>query len=395
MTLSSARRSSSHSTCSRHWSAPRVPEPSAHRDVRAQGGPRVLRSRRGASARRERCRRRHLVRHREDGGGLPSQARIHVAWNGPDPGVVRDLRALGVVEACELDVSSVPAFEDLDPTEMQQHHRPCALHVGHRRRDHTDVFAFIDDLCSFDLREELTCERSLCRRRDQPTRLRSPLLPPRRMRRGVVHHLAVPRWSNIFGTSSSIPRRRARHRPGHGRRGRARVAGRRDGLRDVLSTMERHTRDLQERVMAIRMVPLSTVFRRFPRLVRDTAATVGKKVRLLQIQGEGTEIDKSMVEKLVDPLTHLVRNAIHHGSKAPDERRAAGKVDEGAVTLSALHQGGNVVIEVRGKTTAAASTARRSAPRPSASASSRRTRSSATNSSTTSSSTPASRRQPR
>ena len=116
------------------------------------------------------------------------------------------------------------------------------------------------------------------------------------------------------------------------------------GLRDALATMDRHTRELQERVMAIRMVPLSTVFRRFPRLVRDTAETVGKKVRL-EIQGEGTEIDKSMVEKLVDPLTHLVRNAIDHGLEGPDERRAAGKGDEGAVTLSALHQGGNVVIE--------------------------------------------------
>jgi two-component system chemotaxis sensor kinase CheA len=97
--------------------------------------------------------------------------------------------------------------------------------------------------------------------------------------------------------------------------------------------------------MSIRMVPLATVFRRFPRLVHDTAAAVGKKVKL-EVQGEGTEIDKSMVEKLVDPLTHLVRNAIDHGLESPADRIKAGKSEEGTVTLSALHQGGNVVIEV-------------------------------------------------
>ncbi|MGA7118909.1 MAG: chemotaxis protein CheA, partial [Polyangiaceae bacterium] len=116
-------------------------------------------------------------------------------------------------------------------------------------------------------------------------------------------------------------------------------------LSDALTAMERHTRELQERVMSIRMVPLSTVFRRLPRMVHDLAASIGKKVKL-EVEGETTEIDKSMVEQLVDPLTHLVRNAVDHGLEPPGDRKAAGKDEEGTIRLRAFHQGGNVVIEV-------------------------------------------------
>jgi len=97
--------------------------------------------------------------------------------------------------------------------------------------------------------------------------------------------------------------------------------------------------------MAIRMVPLSAVFGRVPRIVRDLSASIGKKVHL-HIEGEGTEIDKGMVEQLVDPIIHLVRNAIDHGLEPPEERLAAGKPEEGTIGIRAMHQGGNVVIDV-------------------------------------------------
>lgn len=110
--------------------------------------------------------------------------------------------------------------------------------------------------------------------------------------------------------------------------------------------LERNTRELQESVMSIRMLPMSTVFSRFPRVVRDLAGKLGKKVELRLI-GEQTEIDKSCVEKLVDPLTHLVRNSLDHGIESIETRLRVGKPESGMLTLCAFQQGGNVVIEVR------------------------------------------------
>jgi two-component system chemotaxis sensor kinase CheA len=117
-------------------------------------------------------------------------------------------------------------------------------------------------------------------------------------------------------------------------------------LTSGLADLERNTRDLQESVMSIRMIPMSTVFNRFPRMLRDLAAKLGKKVELVT-QGEATELDKSLVEKITDPLTHLVRNSCDHGIEMPEDRVARGKPEQGTITLVASHQGGSIVIEVR------------------------------------------------
>jgi two-component system chemotaxis sensor kinase CheA len=116
-------------------------------------------------------------------------------------------------------------------------------------------------------------------------------------------------------------------------------------LLNGMATLERNTRDLQESVMSIRMMPIGFVFSRFPRVVRDLAGKLGKKVELLTV-GEGTELDKSLIEKLADPLTHLVRNSLDHGIEMPEQRAAAGKPEKGTITLRASHQGGNIMIEV-------------------------------------------------
>ncbi len=113
-----------------------------------------------------------------------------------------------------------------------------------------------------------------------------------------------------------------------------------------LADLERNTRDLQEAVMSIRMMPMSLVFNRFPRMLRDLAGKLGKKVELVT-QGEATELDKGLVEKITDPLTHLVRNSCDHGIELPAERQARGKPAHGTITLVASHQGGSIVIEVR------------------------------------------------
>ncbi len=113
-----------------------------------------------------------------------------------------------------------------------------------------------------------------------------------------------------------------------------------------LTDLDRNTRDLQESVMSIRMIPMSIVFSRFPRMLRDLASKLGKKVDFVT-QGEATELDKGLVEKITDPLTHLVRNSCDHGVEMPADRLRAGKSETGTITLSASHQGGSIVIEVR------------------------------------------------
>ena len=113
-----------------------------------------------------------------------------------------------------------------------------------------------------------------------------------------------------------------------------------------LADLDRNTRDLQEAVMSIRMIPMSVVFNRFPRMLRDLAGKLGKKVELVT-QGESTELDKGLVEKITDPLTHLIRNSCDHGIELPHERRAKGKSEHGTITLSATHEGGSILIEVR------------------------------------------------
>jgi two-component system chemotaxis sensor kinase CheA len=113
-----------------------------------------------------------------------------------------------------------------------------------------------------------------------------------------------------------------------------------------LADLDRNTRDLQESVMSIRMIPMSMVYSRFPRMLRDLAAKLGKKVEFVT-HGEATELDKGLVEKITDPLTHLVRNSCDHGIEMPAERVAKGKPEHGTITLAASHQGGSILIEVR------------------------------------------------
>ncbi len=116
-------------------------------------------------------------------------------------------------------------------------------------------------------------------------------------------------------------------------------------LQDGLGQLERHTRELQESVMMVRMLPISFSFSRFPRLVRDLSSQLGKKIEL-KMTGENTEIDKTLIEKIGDPLVHLVRNSLDHGIEMPDERVAAGKPEMGTINLNAYHKGGNIVIEI-------------------------------------------------
>ncbi len=116
-------------------------------------------------------------------------------------------------------------------------------------------------------------------------------------------------------------------------------------LSECLDQLERNTRDLQEQTMGIRMLPIDFAFQRLPRIVHDLSLSLGKKVEL-KFSGETTELDKTVLEKIGDPLMHLVRNALDHGIEAPDVRVAAGKNEKGLISINAYHRGGNIIIEI-------------------------------------------------
>ena len=116
-------------------------------------------------------------------------------------------------------------------------------------------------------------------------------------------------------------------------------------LKSGLMQLERNTREMQENVMRIRMLPINFVFQRFPRLVHDLSGTLNKKIELV-LSGESTELDKTVMEKIGDPLVHLVRNSLDHGIEIPEDRIAAGKPETGEIHLNAYHEGGNIVIEI-------------------------------------------------
>jgi two-component system chemotaxis sensor kinase CheA len=118
-----------------------------------------------------------------------------------------------------------------------------------------------------------------------------------------------------------------------------------EGLMNAVSQLQRNTRDVQEVAMSMRMMQMSSVFSRFPRMVRDVSAKLGKEVEFVTT-GEGTELDKGLIERISDPLTHLVRNSLDHGIETPDEREAKGKMRKALITMRAFHQGGAIVIEV-------------------------------------------------
>ena len=118
-----------------------------------------------------------------------------------------------------------------------------------------------------------------------------------------------------------------------------------DRLTQILDEVVHHTRELKDGLMSMRAQAVGSVFQRMPRLVRETAIKVGKKIRL-ELAGETTEVDRSIIERLTDPLTHIIRNSVDHGIEAPDVRIAAGKSEEGTIRLSAEHRGGRIVIEV-------------------------------------------------
>jgi two-component system chemotaxis sensor kinase CheA len=266
--------------------------------------------------------------------------------NGSDPLLVlRELSEAGEILACEIDLSALPPLAVLDPESC---HLAWTLRLRSAQSPAQlrDVFMFVEEGSQIRIEPVVGAAVSPSPAPAAPApRPDAEASEPRSRAPGKVDASSirvsvdkVDKLINLVGelviAQSMVSQGVKDFTPDKLTR-----------LQESVIEMERNIRELQERVMAVRMVPISNVFSRVPRLVRDLAGTLGKKAGV-QITGGETEIDKSVIEQIGDPLTHLVRNAVDHGIEPPALRVAAGKPEQGTVKLSAFHQGGSVIIHI-------------------------------------------------
>lgn len=282
--------------------------------------------------------------------------------------IVRELAELGPPRV-ECDLSDLPSFGDLEPEDS---YLSWTLHLDAPvdRAEIDEIFEWVEDDCDFAVvpllpegtdagnhepSEKTSPETTSLKVLDPPPERRKQ--PDRR--KGNDRRSASSGGGKAAGGASSIRVDTAKidsliNMVGElvitqsmlGMLGEDFSMDKLARLREGLGQLERHTRELQESVMQIRMLPISFTFSRFPRLVHDLSQKLGKQIEL-KMTGENTEVDKTVIEKIGDPLVHLVRNSVDHGIEMPEERLAAGKPETGTVHLSAEHRGGNIVIEIR------------------------------------------------
>ena len=276
----------------------------------------------------------------------------HLLKTGNDPALLfRELQSLGDLEI-EADAGKLPPLAEMDP-------ESCYLSWKLRLRGDAiteeairEIFSWVEDDCDLEIRN-LSGEAGSGEKRDtEKTEDRSgekaaapkktgkkPLTPESSSIRvsidkvdtliNMVGELVITQsmMGNLDGDFEDFDHARL------------------EQLREGLSLLERNIRELQESVMRIRMLPISFVFSRFPRMVHDLSQKLGKQINF-EMSGEQTELDKTVMEKIGDPLVHLVRNSIDHGIEPPEVRRQRGKPEMGSVRLNAFHKGGNIVIEI-------------------------------------------------
>jgi two-component system chemotaxis sensor kinase CheA len=295
----------------------------------------------------------------------------HLMRTGNDPlRIIRELASLGELKA-ECDISELPDLEDLEPEDsFLSWNLRLAEAVPKAQID--EVFEWVEDDCDFAvipvMPESYTAPSNesvapAVKADGDDDKPRLEIAPPPVERREAEERRATPERrksppANAGGSSSirvdiqkidtliNMVGELVITQSMLGMLGEDFDMSRVDRLREGLVQLERHTRELQESVMRIRMVPISFSFSRFPRLVHDLSQKLGKKIEL-KMSGENTEVDKTVIEKIGDPLVHLVRNSLDHGIETPAERLAAGKPETGTVHLGASHRGGNIVIEIR------------------------------------------------
>ncbi|MDZ7750313.1 MAG: chemotaxis protein CheA [Gammaproteobacteria bacterium] len=283
---------------------------------------------------------------------------------GHDPlRIMRELASLGEAEV-SVDAAHVPPLEDFDPAGAYL----CweiILKDGPGRRELEEVFAWVKDSCELTIESEHeagTTARPVAPAPDNVVAMPgaapesaapAPTAPaPAAVASGADNGAPATRESSSIRVSTdkvdtliNMVGELVITQSMLGQFNEEFELVQFERLKDGLAQLERNTRELQESVMRIRMMPIKASFSRFPRLVRDLSQGLGKSVRL-ELVGEHTELDKTVLEKIGDPLVHLVRNSLDHGIESAEERRAKGKDPTGVLRLKASHQGGNIVIEV-------------------------------------------------
>ncbi len=302
----------------------------------------------------------------EQGWNIAFSPHTHLLKTGNDPvRMFRELSGLGNLKTV-VDLQGVPDFYDLDPEEC---HLSWKLELAGNipRQDIDEIFDWVEDDC--DLAISPISEQTVAKSIELPAQNQTikevaetnnnPVDETKAVTKPVVKKKAKETAKPAAKTSSSIRVDTGKIDTLINMVGELVITqsmlslvgenfelNKLDQLKNGLSQLERHTRELQESVMNIRMLPINFVFSRFPRLVHDLSTKLEKKIELVLI-GENTEVDKTVVELLSDPLVHLVRNSLDHGIEMPAVRIAVGKPETGTITLEAYHRGGNIVIEVR------------------------------------------------
>ena len=295
---------------------------------------------------------------------LPAELKLFKVEFKPDPEMfssgtnplvlLRNLAALGTVSLCELNTDDLPDLQDLDPDQCYLSWT-VELATIHGEEEIREVFEFVEHLAEIRIHcgavpaaaPQATSPKpqslAVVNSAPKPLEAAGSRTVSRKPTSGEASSIRVStekvdRLIDLVGelviaqimtaqmvgsfTPECLPK-----------------------LRDAVAAMERNTRELHERVMAVRMMPVGSLFQRYTRVVYDIAQATGKQIRL-ETGGEETEIDKSMLELLGDPLTHIIRNSADHGIESVETRRAAGKSDEGLIGLRAFHRSGRIVIEI-------------------------------------------------
>lgn len=287
---------------------------------------------------------------------------LNLFRTGNDPyRLIRELATLGELSV-QADSTQVPAFAEIDP-EACYLVWELALKSNVSQDEVLEIFEWVEDECTLEIlplsRELAEMESTDVESQHSDLDFReTPSEKPREKRSGVDRRQTDRRQQPLSKESGSIRVNTAKidnliNLVGElvitqsmlSQLGTQFEMAQFEKMRDGLEQLRRNTRELQESVMQIRMLPISFSFNRFPRLIHDLSAKLGKRVEL-KLSGEQTELDKTVLEKIGDPLVHLVRNALDHGIEEPELRRMAGKSEIGTVLLHAYHQGGNVVIEI-------------------------------------------------
>ncbi len=276
---------------------------------------------------------------------------------GNDPvRMFRELAELGELSV-EVDISQLPALEDLDPEESYLSWK-LTLKADVEKEKVKEIFEWVEDECDIELNELsaatdktdnpanviAAATTASPQATDKPKKLATPKKPATSTDSASIRVSIdkVDALINMVGelviTQSMIGQLDCDLDEFDNNR--------MEKLRDGLTLLERNTRELQESVMRIRMLPISFAFNRFPRMVHDLCQKLNKKIEL-RTTGEQTELDKTVMEKIGDPLVHLVRNSIDHGIEMPEDRVSANKPETGIIELNAFHKGGNIIIEIK------------------------------------------------